>query len=144
MKILDFLFYYTVQMITSARIRKFRMERIPDQAAYLLSICYSLILFTIYVLFEYICLNTLEAPVSLVIWVSVFLIIYLGLRRIYIIRGRLLLISEKKIAIPKVSENVGKIISILFLVFFYFLPYLVIYLFHKINPLNVHLLFMHI
>lgn len=138
MKILDFLFYYTVQMITSARIRKFRMERIPDQAAYSLAICYSLILFTIYVLFEYICLNTLEAPVSLVIWVSVFLIIYLGLRRIYIIRGRLLLISEKKIAIPKVSENVGKIISILFLVFFYFLPYLVIYLFHKINPFNVH------
>jgi len=139
MKILDFLFYYTVQMITSARIRKFRMERIPDQAAYSLAICYSLILFTIYLLFEYICLNTSKAPISLVIWVSIFMIIYLGLRRVYIIRGRLLLISEKKIAIPKVSENVGKIISILFLVFFYFLPYLVIYLFHKINPLNVHL-----
>ena len=138
MKILDFLFYYTVQMITSARIRKFRMERIPDQAAYSLAICYSLILFTIYLFFEYIYLNTLEAPVSLVIWVPIFLIIYLGLRRIYIIRGRLLLISEKKIAIPKVSENVGKIISILFLVFFYFLPFLVIYLFHKINPFNVH------
>jgi hypothetical protein len=106
------------------------MERIPDQAAYLLAICYSLILFTIYLLFEYICLNTLEAPVSLVIWVSIFMIIYLGLRRVYIIRGRLLLISEKKIAIPKVSENVGKIISILFIVFFYFLPFLVINLFH--------------
>jgi len=130
MKILDFLFYYTVQMITSARIRRFRMERIPDQAAYLLAICYSLILFTIYLLFEYICLNTLEAPVSLVIWVSIFMIIYLGLRRVYIIRGRLLLISEKKIAIPKVSENLGKIISILFIVFFYFLPFLVINLFH--------------
>ncbi len=139
MKILDFLFYYTVKMIISARIRKFRMERIPDQAAYSLAICYSLILFTIYLLFEYICLNTLEAPVSLVIWVSIFMIIYLGLRRVYIIRGRLLLISEKKIAIPKVSENVGKIISILFIVFFYFLPFLVINLLHKINPLNAHL-----
>lgn len=120
MKILDFLFYYTVQMITSARIRKFRMERIPDQAAYSLAICYSAILFTIYVIFDYIYPNTFETPFSLVIWVSIFLIIYLGLRRIYIIRGRYLLISEKKIVIPKVSEKVGKIMSILFLVFFYF------------------------
>ena len=128
MKILDFLFYYTVQMITSARIRKFRMERIPDQAAYFLAICYSGILYSISVIFDCICPNTFKTPFSLVIWVSIFMIIYLGLRRAYIIRGRLLLISEKKIAIPKVPENVGKIMSILFLVFFYFFPFLVIYL----------------
>ncbi len=87
MKILDFLFYYTVQMITSARIRKFRMERIPDQAAYFLAICYSGILYSISVIIDYICPNTFKTPFSLVIWVSIFMIIYLGLRRVYIIRG---------------------------------------------------------
>jgi len=138
MKVLDFLYYYVVQMITSARIRKYRMDRIPDQAAYLISLCFITLMFTIGTLFEYFYLNTLEAQFSEFSFVLIGLIIYFWMRHIYIIKGRYELILNKDVTIYEISANKGKMIASLFLVISYFLPFILIYLLHKINPLNIH------
>jgi uncharacterized membrane protein len=137
MRIIDFLYYHVVQLITSARIRKFRMDRIPDQAAYLLTLCFLTLLFTAETIFEYICLNTFVTQISLFIFVIVGLAVYSGLRYIYINKRRYLSILEKKTVIPEISSKKGKLIAMLFLVISYFLPFLVIFLLHKINPLSI-------
>jgi len=138
MKVIDFLYYYIVQLITSSRVRKYRMEKIPDQALYLLTLCFITLMFTIETLFDYFWLNTFENQVSLYLIVLIFLVIYLGIRYIYIVKGRYQLMLNKNITIYEISANKGKMIAALFLVISYFLPFMLIYLLHKINPLNIH------
>ena len=113
MKLLDFLFYFFVRLITVMRIRKFKMERIPDQAAYSITICISLWIITINGIIDFCLFDTFKSKIPNIIFVIISILIYFLIRYIYIIKGRYNKLLEKNDPKFNISDKAGRIIVII-------------------------------
>jgi hypothetical protein len=114
MKLLDFLFFFLTRWFEVVDKRKTKTVSYPDQSVYALSICFTLWLLTINGFIDYFVFKTFKSKIPEYLFVIVALLIYLGLRHLYIAKDRYQMISNDSNRIFKVSEKKGIIISLVF------------------------------